>query len=420
MGAVMDDKQKGAWIVHHATKIDDNAVNGLPALQKAGNCGVLLSALRCSEQDQLAMGKVQALASVNGIELTYQLPAILRTLKRYNLVDVSGDTVECLGLTTTSVLMHTSKIYDSQAPTPAENAAIEVAELCTARPRTEKELKQYIGDTHKLATAATSELMTKITEAELLDSESLDDTTKLYFNGSLFRADNLKKISAVFGSLSSADQTKITELNAKLDADGCIEKPLAVKMLGEQLFSKLQSIGVYDVNTVSNAKETTQYLTKPSAFNKFGRSDVSDAFDLAKAFVASLKYGMTKSVHSRGRIGLLERLMKKLIDGQTVGPCTAIGQDYKVLEVKRVIKTWSAGSSGYGFYMKLLKKDVGELALQVLKTGDASDKSLDVLPGSSVNNFIGPEINRVKIRKQIRKQKLDIGSALETLRTGSL
>lgn len=41
------------------------------------------------------------------------------------------------------------------------------------------------------------------------------------------------------------------------------------------------------------------FLTKPSSFSKYSSSDVDDAFDLAKAFVSSLTYGMTKSSHSK-------------------------------------------------------------------------------------------------------------------------
>ena len=67
--------------------------------------------------------------------------------------------------------------------------------------------------------------------------------------------------------------------------------------------------------------------------------------------------------------------------------------------------------------MKLLKQDVGELALQVLEQGDASDKSLDVLPGSPLNRFKGPEVNRVKARREAQVQHLDVRQALDTLRT---
>ena len=65
---------------------------------------------------------------------------------------------------------------------------------------------------------------------------------------------------------------------------------------------------------------------------------VDDCFDMAKSLVAALFYGMSSRSSSQGRISMLPALLSKLIRGGEVGPATAIGQDYRVLEVNRVIK----------------------------------------------------------------------------------
>jgi hypothetical protein len=261
-------------------------------------------------------------------------------------------------------------------------------------------------------------LIKTIESCDLCDVEPLDETESVYFNGALFRGDHVKKAKAVMDSLGAADQEKIRAVDQQLASEGCIEKKAAVQVLGGRLFRKVQSIGMYDVNTVSNDRETVEYITRPSAFNKYGRSDISDAFDLAKAFVASLEYGMSRSVSGRGRIVLLQRLMAKLIAGQPVGPCTAIGQDYRVLELRGVVKVIPAQSGM--FSMRLLKRDVGKLALEVLQSGDASDQSLAALPGAPLSGYRGPEMNRVRARKRARRQSIDVRKALDTLRTTSL
>jgi membrane protein insertase Oxa1/YidC/SpoIIIJ len=48
----------------------------------------------------------------------------------------------------------------------------------------------------------------------------------------------------------------------------------------------------------------------------------------------------------------------------------------------------------------LLKKDVGELALQAIKQGNISEQSLISLPSATINKYKGPEINRVNMRKK--------------------
>jgi hypothetical protein len=109
--------------------------------------------------------------------------------------------------------------------------------------------------------------------------------------------------------------------------------------------------------------------------------------------------------------------MENLIAGQTVGPCTAIGQNYRVLELRGVVQVIP---DRFGFSMKLLKRDIGELALQVLESGDASEQSLDMLPGSPLSKYLGPEPNRVRARKEADLKGIDVKKALETLRTQSI
>jgi hypothetical protein len=49
--------------------------------------------------------------------------------------------------------------------------------------------------------------------------------------------------------------------------------------------------------------------------------------------------------------------------------------------------------------MTLLKKEVGELALQVLTTGDANVATLNSLPQAPMTGFLGPEESRIRVRK---------------------
>jgi hypothetical protein len=135
---------------------------------------------------------------------------------------------------------------------------------------------------------------------------------------------------------------------------------------------------------------------------------------LAKSFVASLSYGINYSSSTRGRISLLYYLLKALIEGRTVGPAPAIGQDYRYLEIKRVVQIIPEGHS---FSMRLLKKEVGELALQVMQQGDITDSAL-LTTSSNINSYVGPENLRRATRKkrQIKKGDAEVASLLRTLR----
>jgi hypothetical protein len=174
---------------------------------------------------------------------------------------------------------------------------------------------------------------------------------------------------------------------------------------------------MYDISIVNNDQENIAFVTRPAAFSKFGNPLVEDALDLAKAFVSSLTYGMTRSHHARGRITMIEKLMKKLINGGWVGPVDAIGKDYRALELKNVVQVMPNPQGGY--FMKLLKKDIGVVALEVIKAGDASETVLS-LPGAIVTGYVGPETNREKGRKkQTVANKSAAKDIVMALRTGN-
>ncbi|WJJ99750.1 hypothetical protein [Elizabethkingia anophelis] len=250
-----------------------------------------------------------------------------------------------------------------------------------------------------------------------MDHESLEED-KIYFNGHLFKRDNLQKTQNVLNSLRAEDRINISEVDKRLSISGCLPYSEVERILGKSLLLKLQSIGFYDLNEVINAEDAITFVTKPSAFSKFGDPFEEDALDLAKAFVSSLYYGMNYSSQGRGKITMLRALLKKLVNGHEVGPATAIGEDYKILELKRVIELRQKLDTSQ-YYMKLLKRDVGELALKVLEYGDASEEVLllsDIYSGN-ITNYIGPEEKRTFTRKrQTDLEKRNVADVLRTFR----
>ena len=208
-------------------------------------------------------------------------------------------------------------------------------------------------------------------------------------------------------------------MDALLTAKGCITIEKAKSILGEQLLSKLQSIGMYDFNEVSNSQEIKTFVTKPSAFSKYGNPFEEDALDLAKAFVSSLYYGINFSTAGRGKITMLKALLRKLVNGYEVGPATAIGEDYKLLELKRVIQLRREPNSSM-YYMWLLKKDIGAFAMQVLEFGDTTEQTVvgSNMYSGSVTNYIGPEQKRyVNRKKQNPQSKKSVAELLRTFRS---
>ena len=415
----MKKKIKGAWLLHHARKIQATTSQDFDAIGFAGKCGVLLSAISAENQSQLNQNQLNALARANHISPRTEVPAVLAELVRQKLILHGENGIEVLGLTGQSVLEHTSTIFDESDHETYEEAVIDLSEIASEMPLTDRVASEYLSDTYKLSKIDVSNTLQLGGNIGFFDSEIISATENLIFNGNLFRRDEAKKVNAVLSMLNPSEASLITELSARLQSSGCLPLETAHQVLGKDLFSRLHSIGMFDVNVVGNDSGKNYFVTRPAAFSKFTNSIADDALDLAKALVASLTYGMTVSSYYRGRIQMVTLLMNKLISGGTVGPATAIGNDYQALEYKGVVKVTPA--EGGMFTMRLLKPEVGRLALSVIQDGDITAESITQLPGAKVTEYINPEVNREVQRKNSTEAvKLKARNILNEIRTGGL
>lgn len=416
----MNKKTTGAWIIHHSHKLQGVTVPGpdYEQLNLAGKCGIMLNALAGSNEAEISSERIAALATANGISFRLEIPVILGELERQRLIDRGEAGVSVLGLTSTQTLEHTANIFEELSPSPSELAAITVSERASDLPLPKHEAFEIVSDTHHISRAETNDILKQSEEIGFFDYEEVSGE-KVYFNGNLFRHGDITRAAAVVSSFSALEERKVIELTQSLKATGCMAKQSVISLLGEQLYSKLCAIGFVDENSIGNEGGTFTFITRPAAFSKFTNSVADDAFDLAKAFVTSLTYGMTASPSGRGRIRMIEALMGKLISGLWIGPATAIGHDYRVLEMRGVVEV--RPQDGNMFMMRLLKKDVGQLALSVITEGEASSTTLLDLPAVSATKYNGPETNRAILRRrQTEPMKRSVAKLLSDLRTGGL
>jgi hypothetical protein len=416
----MDKKTKGAWIVHHAKKLQNvTDPTEFENTFHAGKACILLSAISSDDQITMSRKRVEVLARASQIT-KLELPALLSTLEKQELIDISGDEISVLGVTPSSTLGHAADIFDSFSPESQELAAIDIAESASQKPVKLKEASERISDTYRFDRSASTLLLDTSVLVGFVDVEEIDKDEKLIFNGNLFRREHAPKIAKILSSLSSQESQRLLEVTKFLSEQACVPLETIKHILGNDLFMKVSAIGFFDINVVSNFRENAAFITLPSAFSKYGGSMVSDAFDLAKAFISSISYGMTRSSYERGQIQMVSLLLKTLIRGDSVGPVRAIKEDYKILEMKGVIEVKDGWKKGrYGPMMKLLKKEVGELVLQLIEQGDISEHSLNILPEATVTEFKGPEHNRRMARRtQLSINPKATNDMLSVLRTG--
>jgi hypothetical protein len=412
------DENTGAWIIHHGQKLqgDVSGASEFSALDGAAKGGMLLAGMAASDQTELSRAEVVAIAKTARLNPKIELDAVLDALKRREVIDVAKDgAVSVLGASSRGVLRVTTQLFEGLEPSPEESAAIDVAENTSGAPvRLDDEISR-VSDAYKLKKSDAADFLRRSHEIGFVDSEG-DGKDRLLFNGNLFRRNGVAKTKHILDSLKAEEKGLVADVAARLAQAGSLEVATVRRILGDALFDKLRAAGFYDVNTVSNDEGNYAFVTAPAAFHKFVNPFVDDAFDMAKALVAALSYGITRSSAGRGRIMMPAVLISKLVSGREIGPATAIGEDYRVLEVKRVIQL--RRSSGSMYYMRLLKRDVGELALQVLTQGGTPTNVLDSAPPTAaMTGYTGPEQDRSTMRrKQSAPSKKHTNDVLQTLR----
>lgn len=415
----MDKKTQGAWLLHHARKLQATTNQDFDSIAFAGKSGTLLSAISAERQSVVTQQRLEALARANHISPKTELPAIVAELARQKLILPGSGGVEVLGLTGHSVLEHTSRIFDESSHEAHEEAVIFVSEIASETPTTDKAIAEVVSDNLKLSRKEVGDTLDLATNIGFFDSEPISAQEKLLFNGNLFRRDDARKVNAILSTLKAPEAALLTEVNQKLQETGCLPLETVNRILGQDLFARLHSIGLFDVSVVGNDQGKSYFVTRPAAFSKFSNSIADDALDLSKALVASLTYGMTVSSYYRGRIQMVSALMNKLIAGHSVGPATAIGSDYQALELKGVVAVTPADNGM--FSMRLLKPEVGRLALAVIEDGDITAESVSHIPGARITEYVAPELNREVQRKNATEAvKLKARNLLQEIRTGGL
>lgn len=415
----MDKNTRGAWIIHHGRKIHGN-LNGAAeysAIDIAAKSASLLARMAGSDETLLTAEKVNVLARVGGLNPKTELRACLEQLEQQKVIDVgSTGAVAVLGVTARTALGHASDLFDKNEPEAFEEAALELGEVVSKSPEKSSVLAEYIGDQHQMSKTDTIEFLRQASALGFVETDG-DDDDSLLFNGNLFRRENVTKTKKVLDTLSSQEQASFIEFEDKLKKSGALYISEADKILGTSLLSKLRAAAVFDENIVSNENGDHSFVTSPGSFHKFSDPLQDDAFDHAKALVAALKYGMSVSDVSRGRIWGVDLILRKLVNGGVVGPVAAIGKDYRALELERVVEI---KPQGWGYTMKLLKREVGEIALQVLSRGGAATASaLNELPSAQVTGYTGPEAARSSFRKkkELQPSKTQMRSLLSSVRS---
>jgi len=339
MAGANEKEITGAWIIHHGRKLtlDANGPAEFPAIDESAKAATLLAKLGQTNQVDIPISEVRAIATAAGLNPRHELNGLLPVLERKRLIEQSEDAISVLGITTRATVGHAADLFHEAEPGPYEQASITLAEIASDVPVRRYDVIEQIGDKHRLADNQVKDFLNRAEEIGFVDTEG-NGQDRILFNGNLFRRDSVAKSQKVLSTLTESERTRLQELKVELESKGCLYINRVEEILTKNLLEKLVAAGALDLNQVANEQGNHVFVTSPSAFHKFVNPLIDDCFDMAKLLVAALTYGMEARPSHQGRISYLPALLRKLIRGYEVGPATAIGHDYRILEINRVVK----------------------------------------------------------------------------------
>jgi hypothetical protein len=424
----MDKTTKGAWLLAQSKSLD--AVTGAGAarlenISYAGRIGRLYNLLRRNVANDpnptIDTATVRRICQLNNIDRPSREMG-LRVLATAGRIDVAGNgAVSVLGATSRAVLEVTADIFADANPTTDEEAVLDLSEKVAEKPVARKDATEFVGDLYKIPSVRASSLIDLCKSTAIIDEET-DRNRTILFNSNTFRdGQYARKTLLILEALTATDRARLSEVQEKLRLNGALYDEDVRTVLGADLYKRLISVGLFDRMEVSNPTEAVGYITSPNDFQKYGRPFEDDPIDDAKALLASLTYGRTRSDPYRGKITLPTYLLRALIAGDEVGGewgVRAIGEDYRELEARQVVQVTPRPRNRNRYTFHLLKKDVGELALTIVRGGAAAQEAV-LLDGSAATAFKGPH----KVRSEVREKnsitdKRFVAEALDRLRSG--
>jgi hypothetical protein len=160
----------------------------------------------------------------------------------------------------------------------------------------------------------------------------------------------------------------------------------AVANSAEQMLEFAIGVGLIARTGIRGAQGTVRhFLTTPHFYADVAEQFGEDVCDRVKLFLDSVRNGQHFSESARGRVADPVALLHALLNRGSVGPATAIGEDYTMVERAGIVSIERSSVHGNRHYMVLLQSDVVEKTLEVVERQQLDPPS-GLMTAQSIDN----------------------------------
>lgn len=361
-------------------KVDSPNFDELDKLNIAGKTGRFLGAIRgnVSIENIKKLEKMAGLYGIQPTELQYIILPKLEEVSEGKVELVKDKTDNITGLreyiyTNEEVLGITGKLFEQQGPTDIQRIAIETMDATKKLPYYQNELIQVLCNEG-------------FKEKDIELSFALQEQFKL-----VQRLNKVKRKDPIISNeyIWGANHEKIAMAISDISWDKKQDLKQIIDLVQRTQGFPSEQLTGFDKTLLLLAKKigmlnpikiiSSRNISKEFEFcaNISGADSYSDdILDDVKLLLASIRFGENYTQHSR----LYDpgQFLRCLIKYGEVGPHDANASDYLLLEKKGIVKVvhktkqkWSSYYNCYmdrtGYCLKLLRKDVAEIALKVIE-----------------------------------------------------
>jgi hypothetical protein len=410
----LNRERAATWIVDtqkHLQEFTGDYLSFYDATILAGQCARIMARIRGMEVID-NFRTFSAMATPIGVLPTQLKMSILPTLEKNGTITVKKDAagniqkIEEHIPPESEILKITHDIWEKSDANEVERASILNLDQCSIIPRTEKELLKSLEEGgHR---ARDSEMALELqTEFKILKKSNLTGSSPLFYSPYVW-GENAAKIVGFVSHLDGPSKKLIENLLSTISLDQAVPLEKIVNIPSE-LFSAIRKTGLVDVCHISTKIGVEKcFAFTPRMWGTL-RSNIliPDIYDDVKLFLSSISFG--KEYSKISKIWSPVELVDALIRRGEVGPATAIGSDYVLLEKHGIVKVKEDTNHIGRYNMYLVKEDVAKTALEVLKHKRVVDLGARVKlqpePLFQTGEFVNPE------QDKIRQGKLTASSA---------
>lgn len=370
----MEEKvEMGYWAVatqKHLNKFQVGTQNyeEFDSLNNAGKAGRLLGLIRGNTKIE-NMNKLEKLAGSIGIgrrdlknNILPELEKVTEKkleLRRNTVGEIVG--IEEYFLKNEEVLSATGDYFEYMNPAEVERITVQTLKSTKRLPTSRIELNTELGKIYKEEEIAKA---LAYQEQFLLLKKNKIKNEIIYSNEYIWAG----KQNKIIHSLQSIDIASKDELEQFIDmlqkTQGTSEKQINLNI---QLMDLAKRTGIIDPITIKTSRNVEQNFLFTSNF-LCGDSLIDDIMDDLKLLISAIRFGTKFTQYSRLSDPIL--FLEKLLSGSKVGPHSANGTDYILLESRGIIRVTESQQYPGRYFMELIKMDVGAIALNILKSSN--------------------------------------------------